>query len=97
MKLNQIRRDFVFTEDTPIDFAIQAIQEPKGLELFHTSSYGASLISTHRMNVHDEDETKYIIIYFNLPELLITYKFIPLEEPIEVLNSWKPESMNFMN
>ena len=85
MKLNQIRRDFVFTEDTPVDFAIKVLQQPKGLEIFHTSTYGSSLISTMRFsNVHDEDEMKVIKVFFNLPELLLSNKFITLEEPLEI-------------
>ncbi|OHS92691.1 hypothetical protein TRFO_40987 [Tritrichomonas foetus] len=72
MRLNQIRREFTFTEDTPIDFATKAIQQEKGIELMETSFS------------NPEDELVPLKVYFNLPEYLLTCKFITMEQPLKL-------------
>lgn len=81
MRLMQIRKEFHFTEDTPVEFAVRAIQKPKGDELIDTRP-----ISSRRDKIFDDDvESKEIKVYFNLPEFLLTSKFVTMEEPM-ILN-----------
>ncbi|KAK8889076.1 hypothetical protein M9Y10_033820 [Tritrichomonas musculus] len=81
MRLTQIRKDFHFTEDTPIEFAVRAIQKPKGEELLDNP-----VISSPRTKLLDDSvESKELKFYFNLPEFILTGKFVTMEEPL-ILN-----------